>query len=221
MLTIAIVGQKGGCSKTTLSLHIAVAAERAGYSTVLIDMDPQGTAEAWSEWRKEAPPVVIPAKTATLARTLEKAAGHGADLAVIDTPPVAEAEARGAAKAADLVLVPCRPNAFDLHSIRMTADLTKFAGKPAFVVFSSGPINAPRLYAETTVLVGEIGLEVAPVRLSERAAFRHATGSGQTAQEVEPNGKAAEEVGALWRWICQQAGVPARHRANTLTQVTA
>ena len=221
MRTIAIISQKGGAGKTTLALHLAVAAELAGYSTVVLDMDPQGTAEAWSEWRREAPPVVIPAKTATLAKTLEKAASHGADLVIMDTPPLAEAEARAAAKIADLVLVPCRPNAFDVHSITTTADLTRFAGKPAFAVFNSGPINAARLYAETAEVVTEIGLPVAPVRLSERAAFRHATGSGQTAQETEPAGKAAGEVAALWTWACQQVGMPPRKRANTRTKVAA
>ena len=221
MRTIAVISQKGGAGKTTLALHIAVSAELAGYSTVLIDMDPQGTAEAWSEWRKEAPPTVIPAKTATLMRTLERAAGHGAEFAVIDTPPLAEAEARAATKSADLVLVPCRPNAFDLHSIRTTTDLTRFAAKPAFALFNAGPVAAARLYAETTELVIEIGMKVAPVRLSERAAFRHSTGSGQAAQETEPHGKAAGEAEALWRWICQQVDMPPRQRANTPTHVPA
>jgi chromosome partitioning protein len=221
MRTVAVISQKGGAGKTTLALHMAVAAELAGYSTVLIDMDPQGTAEAWSEWRKEAPPAVIPAKTATLTRTLERAAGHGAEFAVIDTPPLAEAEARAAAKSADLVLVPCRPNAFDLHSIRTTTDLTKFAAKPAFALFNAGPAAAARLYTETTELVIEIGMKVAPVRLSERATFRHATGSGQAAQETEPQGKAAGEVTALWQWICQQVKMPTRQRANTTARMPA
>ena len=221
MRTVAVISQKGGAGKTTLALHIAVAAELAGYSTVLIDMDPQGTAEAWSEWRKEAPPTVIPAKTATLLRTLERAAGHGAEFAIIDTPPLAEAEARAAAKSADLVLVPCRPNAFDLHSIRTTTDLTRFAAKPAFALFNAGPVAAARLYGETTELVIEIGMKVAPVRLSERATFRHSTGSGQVAQETEPQGKAAAEVDALWRWICQQVDMPPRQHANTPARMPA
>jgi len=221
MRTIAVISQKGGAGKTTLALHIAVAAELAGYSTVLLDMDPQGTAEAWSEWRKEAPPVVIPAKTATLARTLEKAASHGADFVIMDTPPLAEAEARAAAKIADLVLVPCRPNAFDVHSIKTTADLTRFAAKPAFAIFNAGPVAAARLYAETAELVAEIGLPVSPHRLSERAAFRHATGSGQTAQETEPTSKAAGEVAAIWAWICQQVDMPPRKRVSTRTIVPA
>lgn len=221
MRTVAVVSQKGGAGKTTLALHIAVAAELAGYSTLLIDMDPQGTAEAWSEWRKEKPPTVIPAKTATLTKTLERAAGHSAEFVIIDTPPLAEAEARAAARAADLVLVPCRPNAFDLHSIKTTADLTNFAAKPAFAVFNAGPANAPKVYIETAELVTELGLKVADPRLSDRAAFRHSTGSGQAAQETEPTGKAAAEVDDLWRWICKQVGMPPRHHANTPARVPA
>ena len=135
-------------------------------------------------------------------------------------PPVAEAEARTAAKTADLVLIPCRPNAFDVHSIKTTADLTRFAGKPAFAIFNAGPVAAARLYAETAELVIEIGLQVAPLRLSDRAAFRHSTGSGQTAQETEPGGKAAAEVGELWNWICQQVGMPPRKRGGMHAKVS-
>ena len=142
MRIVAVISQKGRAGKTTLALHIPVASELAGYSTVLIDMAPQGTAEAWSEWRNEAPPTVVPAKTATLGRTLERAGGHGAEFAVIDTPPLAEPEGRRPG------LVPCLPNAFDLHSIRTTTDLTRFAAKPAFVTFNAGPVAAARLYAE-------------------------------------------------------------------------
>jgi chromosome partitioning protein len=69
--------------------------------------------------------------------------------------------------------------------------------------------------------VNEIGMKVAPIRISERATFRHSTGSGQAAQETEPQGKAAAEVDALWRWICQQVGMPPRQRANTLAKVPA
>ena len=221
MRTIAVISQKGGAGKTTLALHVAVAAEQAGYSTVLVDMDPQGTAEAWSEWRKEAPPVVIPAKAPTLAKTLEKAAAHGAELAVIDTPPLAEAEARAAMRVADLVLVPCRPNAFDLHAIKLTADMVSFAGKPAFVVFNAGPVAASRLYGETAELVTEMGMQVAPIRVSERAAFRHATGSGKSAQELEPAGKAAEEVADAWQWVSQQVNMKTRRRVHTSPKVSA
>ena len=221
MRTVAVISQKGGAGKTTLALHIAVAAEQAGHSTVLVDMDPQGTAEAWSEWRKEAPPVVIPAKAPTLATTLEKAAAHGAELAVIDTPPLAEAEARAAMRVAALVLVPCRPNAFDLQSVKLTAEMISSAGKPAFVVFNAGPVGASRLYGETAELVTEMGMQVAPIRVSERAAFRHATGSGKSAQELEPTGKAAEEIADIWQWVSRQMDMKTRRRVHTSSKALA
>jgi len=49
-------------------------------------------------------------------------------------------------------------------------------------------------------------MQVAPIRISGRATFRHSTGSGQAAQETEPQGKAAAEVDALWRWIWRASG---------------
>ena len=113
MKTIAIVSQKGGAGKTTVALHIAVAADQAGLSVALIDMDPQATAETWSVWRKnDEHPAVVAAKAPTLSRTLAKASQLGADLVIIDTPPLAQAEAAEAVREADLILIPCRPGRF-------------------------------------------------------------------------------------------------------------
>lgn len=204
-----------------MALHIATAAELAGYSAALLDMDPQGTAEAWAGWRRDAPPAVVAAKATTLARTLDKARGAGAGVVVIDTPPLAEAEAREAARAADLVLIPCRPRAFDLHAIRTTADLARFAGKPAFVVFNAGPARGSSLYVEAAEVVKRIGLDVAPVRLGDRAAFHQSTGSGRAAQETEPDGKAAEEVRQLWAWLCEQVNLQVSNRVNMKAKVRA
>jgi chromosome partitioning protein len=50
-----VISQKGGAGNTTLALHTAVAAELASDSTVLIDMDPLGTAEAWRRIRAIRP----------------------------------------------------------------------------------------------------------------------------------------------------------------------
>jgi len=210
MRTIAVVSQKGGAGKTTLALHIAVAAELSGLSTAMLDLDPQGTAEAWAAWRKEEPPEVIGAKASTLPRTLEKAATAGADLVVIDTPPMAQAEARAAAQAADLILIPCRPRPFDLHAIQTTAGLVLDMGKPAFVIFNAGPPRGTVAYTEATEVATLIGFKVAPVHLTERAAFHVATRDGRSAQEMEPEGKAAAEVAAIWTWICAQLQVKSR-----------
>lgn len=204
MKTIAIVSQKGGAGKTTLALHIAVAAEMTGHSTALLDMDPQGTAEAWGAWRKDQPPEVIGAKASTLARTLEKAEAAGAHIVVIDTPPMAQAEARAAAQLADIILIPCRPRPFDLHAIQTTAGLALGTSIPAFVIFNAGPPRGTTAYIEAAEVAKLIGFSVAPVHVTERAAFHVATRDGRAAQEIEPEGKAAAEVSAVWNWLCEQ-----------------
>ena len=115
MLTIAVISQKGGAGKTTLAIHLGTVAHAAGLPTVIVDTDPQATASRWGKWRAGKDPDVIdcashslfPDKLVALARA-------GAAFAVIDTPPAADIMAREACRAASLLLIPCRPRAFDL-----------------------------------------------------------------------------------------------------------
>jgi chromosome partitioning protein len=46
MKTITIISQKGGAGKTTIAVHLAVAAERRGMKTALFDLDPQASASS-------------------------------------------------------------------------------------------------------------------------------------------------------------------------------
>ncbi len=211
----ACVSQKGGSGKTTVSLHLAVAAQAAGYEAVIVDLDPQGTAEAWGGWRKEAPPLVISAKAGNLAKTLERARNAGAEIVIIDTPPLAQGDASAAARAASLVIVPCRPKAFDLHAVRITASLVEMTRTEAFVLFNGGHPSASSGYLEPEEVVRALGMKVAPVRLADRAPYHQATMTGQAAQEIEPNGRAAQEVQAFWLWFCDQTSLSLRRHTST------
>ena len=87
MRTIAVVSQKGGAGKTTLSVHLAVAAARAGYSVAVIDLDQQATAAQWADWRNDDTVAVVAAPHGRLLPTLEEARRSEVDLVIIDSPP--------------------------------------------------------------------------------------------------------------------------------------
>src|SRR3954449_6529262 len=201
MHTIAILSQKGGSGKTTISVHLAVAAEQAGHVAAVIDIDQQASAAGWKDSRQMATPVVQAIPAARLQQALDVARSHGADLAIIDSAPYAGDVALAAAEAADFVLIPCRPGILDLRAIGATARIVKLGGKTAYVVLNAMPPNAPHVLADARAAVAVHGLEVAPVTLQQRAAFAHALTVGKTAGEYEPNGKAAEEITQLYRWV--------------------
>ena len=205
MKTLAIISQKGGAGKTTLALHLAVAAQAKGRQVAIIDLDPQSSAAGWWDSRQADTPVVVSAQATRLGQVLDAAKQGGADLSILDTAPHSESAALAAARAADLILIPCRPAILDLRAIGSTIDLAKLAGKPCAVVLNAVP---PRgLVKDAQEAIAGYGVPVAPFYLAQRAAFAHALIAGQTAQEYEPNGKAAEEAVQLYMWTCQQVGM--------------
>ena len=56
----------------------------------------------------------------------------------------------------------------------------------------------------------QYGLPVAPIRLGDRVAYNRCLIAGETAQEYEPDGKAAEELMKLYKWASKLVGMSAR-----------
>ena len=128
MNVIAVIAQKGGTGKTTLALSLAVEAQRRGLAAAVIDLDPQATATNWGDRRDAETPVIVSAQPARLRHVLDAAREQGAQLVLIDTPARSEQAALEAAKAACLVLMPCRPAIYDLETVATTAELVGYAG---------------------------------------------------------------------------------------------
>jgi chromosome partitioning protein len=207
MKVIAIISQKGGAGKTTLAVHLATAAAAAGHTAAVIDLDPQATAASWADRRTAAAPEVISGQAARLPALMKAAENNGADFLILDTAPNADQTASLAARAADLVLIPCRAAAFDLEAIETTLMLSKAAAKPAYVVLNAVPPRSS-IGREAAEGLTTRGARVAPHQLTHRAAFAHGVIDGRTAQEFEPQGKAAEEIEALYRWLCGIVDMP-------------
>ena len=200
MYTIAVLSQKGGTGKTTTTCTLAVASERAVHPTVVVDLDPQASASKWADLREADTPVVTSAHAPRLVPVLEAAREGGAELVVVDTAPHAADAALLAARAADLVLIPCRPSAADLTAIGATIDLARIADTRAIAILNAAPVRNALVEQARDAIAG-YGIDVVPVVLHQRLDHLHAWTAGLTAEELAPRGKAAAEIGQLYAWL--------------------
>jgi chromosome partitioning protein len=200
MKILALLTQKGGSGKTTLAVHLAVAAEQAGETVCIVDIDPQASAGAWYERREQKTPIVTPIPASELPHVLALAREEGITLAIIDTAPHTAPRASLATEAADLVLIPTRPTAFDLAAVASTVDIVRSAGKPAAFVLNACPSRAPEV-PEAFEVLAAYGLPVAGVTVGDRRAFARAVATGRAVTEFEADGKAAQEITDLYNWI--------------------
>jgi chromosome partitioning protein len=108
-----------------------------------------------------------------------------------------------AARRADLVLVPVEPHLYTLETLPKLGNLLKMAGSvPALFVVTKAAVQGKE-GQDAAAFISAQGFAVCPVTLHLRAAHRHAGNVGQTAQEYEPKGKAAEESLQLYMYTIQ------------------
>ncbi len=217
MKTIAIISQKGGAGKTTVAIHLAVAAEQRGMNTAIFDLDPQASAASWSDKRQNPAPAVVSAQATRLPSLLEQAESQSAGLVIIDSAPNADAASLAAARAADIIIIPCRPAAFDLNAIGTTLSLAAVAGKPAYVLLNAVPPQG-KVGEEARAALEAGGVSVIVPVLHHLVAFSHAVNDGRSAQELDPKSKAAMEISTLFDWIIKHANKQTKQQENTKTR---
>jgi chromosome partitioning protein len=200
-----MLSRKGGSGKSTLSIHLAVAAHAAGLRVLIVDLDPQGSSASWWQARSAPTPELEQTTPDKLEGLLVSAAKAGVDLAIIDTRPSVEADAVQVAALSDLVVIPSRPAILDLRAILATIDMVKGRRRAVIVLnactATRGGVGEASSTVEARAALKAFGVPVAPVTIVQRAAMAHALVGGQAVTEAEPDGKAAKEIRALWRFI--------------------
>ena len=212
MKTLAVLSRKGGAGKTTVALHLAVAASRR---TVILDADPQRSAADWWRSRAASSPELVEGGMADLQDVKQAAAADGGELLVIDTRPSAEDDALEAAAAADLALIVVKPTILDLRAVAATVEtVNRTKTRAAFVINQApsgrGGFEASIVQETITALAG-YELPVCPVILHARASYHAALIDGRAVSETEPTGKAAKEIAALWAYVEGNLWPSARH----------
>lgn len=196
MKVISVLNQKGGVGKSTLSVHLTVAAQQRGMRVLLLDCDPQGSASAWRTYRATNDIEVLHVDINAVEAGLERLrAAESADLVLIDSPPSKGFDAAQIVDLSDLVLIPTRPGIFDLAAAKPTADAVRNAGKQALFVISAAKLRS-RDISLTREALRLSGLPVARTVVHDRTAYARALQQGLTG--IETDEKAAAEMLALF-----------------------
>jgi chromosome partitioning protein len=200
-MIVAVINQKGGAGKTTIAVNLAAALAAEGNRVLLIDADPQQTAQDWAAVRLNPPPFqVIGLTKPVLHRDVPRLAADY-ECVVIDCAPRRFEMARSAMMAADVVLIPVQPSGADFWACRETVSLAKEihalkeTQKYAFVV--SRKIGRTTLGRDITDALAEFDVPILRAATMQRVIYAETLTAGSTVIEEQPNGRAADEIRAI------------------------
>ena len=176
MPVVAIVNQKGGTGKTTLSINLASAFAELE-PTLLMDADPQGSALDWADSRAtpQANLDACAVEPSALLRDVRRFATRY-DWIIIDGPPGIGRVSADAVRAADIVMIPTKPSPFDVwaasdivEAVKARQEATGGFPKGCFVITMARPRT--RLVGQVSAALAEYGLPVLEARTSERVVY--------------------------------------------------
>ncbi len=194
---VALLSQKGGAGKTTLTMQLAAELARRGSKVGVADLDPQESALRWAQSASaDAPfPAVVRAFSGdaeALARGIDEFARE-VEILLLDCPPSIEhPHVQGALERAHVALIPVVPSPPDLWSARAIERLVLQAMRKRPKLSGAIVVNrAQRTALSTSViqLLREFELPVLRVGLSQRNAFAQSAAVGGSVLSL---GKAAE-----------------------------
>lgn len=195
MSITALVGQKGGISKSTTAVHLCQWLIDKGCSVALLDCDAQQSSSIWAG--AIAAPIYIEVLNTTdeiLDRVPVVAAE--CDHVVIDGPAGLSELTRTILLRCDLALVPCKPTGVDVRSAADTVRLIEQAqsvrgGMPKAALFLAMAIKNTSLKGESLEVLSQLGLPVLKSVVHQKQAI--ADSFGQQSTVFDMGGRAAAD----------------------------
>jgi chromosome partitioning protein len=207
MATIALVGNKGGAGKTTLSVNLASGLNRRE-PTIVLDADPQRSVLQWHAMSDAPGPEVVDAvdDLSDAVATRRQGFGH----TVIDCPPSVEApQTLTALRLVDVALIPVQPSPLDIWATvhierEVEAARERNPGLRALLVINQLEPRT-RLSRMMRQALAELSIPAAETAVRRRMAFRMSVLEGRSVFDFGSRGSDAgaeiqqliEEVMAL------------------------
>lgn len=205
MRSIAVIARKGGSGKTTVAVHLALAAHLRGLATTVADTDPQGSTSEVLKVRAGAGPRLVASTGEGLRQVQAEAKTAGTQALIIDTPAASEGEIAHAIALSNLAILVIRPTFLDLAASIQTAQILRQLRKPGLIVLNQAPTARggvePPAVKRALEALQLMRLPVIPTILRSRVGYQTALATGRSAEELEPGGPAARELAEFWAFI--------------------
>lgn len=201
MAVIAIIQQKGGVGKSTITANLAGELVEKKLIVRVLDLDPQESLAAWARMgggilSEIVGPVSI--KTPKEFKAVVEAAANEAERVILDCPPGLPDTGMMAALMADLVILPVTPSPLDViaskAALQLIRDVQKQRAKGRPLI-----AYAPSKVIQNTVLAGDLEKTLAPTKekilpaISQRIAIAESVLMGLTLREYAPSSDGVKE----------------------------
>lgn len=205
MTIISLVNQKGGCGKSTTSIHLAEYLRRQGKDVTLIDADGQQSSSGWAS--KMAEPIAhqIMSDSDTI---LDKTPTLKNDYLILDGPANLSEVTRAILLRTDLAIIPCQPTGLDLSSAMDSVKLILQAqsvrgGLPKAVFFLNRAV--PRTTLKDEAIATLKSISVVPLLqtvIHQKQAIADSSGQRTTVWGI--NSKAAQDSAAEYEALFEE-----------------